>query len=45
MRSLFLFLLTPQVSHELRKYVPDLGHSSFDSARVAKREMTGLTHI
>ena len=30
MRSLFLFLLPPQVSHELRKYVPDLGHSSFD---------------
>lgn len=90
MRSLFLFLLPPQVSHELRKYVPDFGHSSFDchylrlstisgrqlvgarrksgmrsvffplgahprsirlplcntgSARVAKREMTGLTHI
>lgn len=86
MRSLFLFLLPSQVSHEPRKYVPHLGQSSFDchclrlftisgrqlvgarrksgmrsvffprprsislplcntgSARVAKREMTGLTH-
>ena len=30
MRSLFLFLLPSQVSHEPRKYVPHLGQSSFD---------------